>query len=73
MKTTTRILLLTLLPMTAFAWAPYESSVMTPSEQPSEQAQAVAAYDPATIPLDYYDANESEDSTPNTDGPLDAD
>lgn len=66
--------LLTFVPAVAGAWAPYEASQATTSEQQQQQAapQTIAAYDPATIPLDYYDAVETEQSA-TTAGPLDAD
>lgn len=73
MKTMARILILTVLPMAAFAWAPYEASTVPPMETNEQYSQAVAAYDPATIPLDYYDAIESEQQQQAEPLTLDAD
>lgn len=73
MKTMARILLITVLPMAAFAWAPYEASTVPPMENYEQSSQTMAAYDPAVVPLDYYDAVESEQQQPAEPMPLDAD
>ncbi len=62
MKKILTVLALALSPVAAFAWAPYEASSASQYENATSETQTVAAYDPATIPLDYYDANESEES-----------
>lgn len=75
MKTLMTVLVLTLAPAAALAWAPYEQESFTQEMQDQQLdygTQAAMPYDPAMVPLAYMEGYEGEPS-PNTEGPLDAD
>lgn len=75
MKLMVRILILSLLPAAALAWAPYEQQSFTQQmheRQVDYSLPTDAEHDPAMVPLAYMEGYESESST-TTDGPLDAD
>lgn len=71
MKKLTLILLLTMLPTGAFAWAGYDY-VPVADQQETDQ-QEIASYDPAMQPLDLTESSDSDSQAASTNMPLDAD
>lgn len=72
MKKLTLILLLTMLPTGAFAWAGYDYVPVATDQQETDQ-QEIASYDPAMQPLDLTESSDSDSQAASTNMPLDAD
>lgn len=75
MKKLITMLIVISAPAAALAWAPYEQQSFTQQMQDQQvqyDAQASGEYDPAMVPLAYMEGYESE-SSPSSEGPLDAD